>query len=890
MKLFRYWPEALCLAFFIVFSSMASFSSVRQNQLETTFNDLALFESLLAQHKLQLLNASYSDQLHYDNFAQLQSQIELNLDTLELDEQLKQLVENYSDLSINYIQLITMLKTSTRLTTAHQDILNLALTNRIDDVRVLLYRYLNAPTDSLAADIQTLLVDDEALYQVDNAGGIQVNRLPKYWQLFKLHVLFIIENMEQTAQYRQQVIAIPVVEQTIERIKQQHLLINTNKTNRLVGIFGVIISLFMVMLVALKRQKSALRNTSEAYKNAVEVKSQFLANMSHEIRTPMTGIIGLVELCLQTELNEEQKYYLEKVDFSAKSLLTIINDILDFSKIESGQLAIENVTINHLKLIDNLNVMLGRTAEEKGVELIYDINPNMPAFIIGDPVRLGQILLNLLSNAVKFTEVGHVLLRGSVVKIADLPKEHQLQSLAQNEEQSAEDNEQTPADAYCLLYQVIDTGIGLTNEQQNKLFRRFSQADDTTTRRYGGTGLGLAICKLLTELMNGRIWVESEPNKGSTFNVCFPLLAVEDGSKPKDILTNHRGIKVLLLEDNLITQQVIAKMTQRLGAEIDVANHVAMATDLCLKKDYDVALVDWNLKAESGLEFIAAINKRQCQPKHVVVCSAYSKAYIEKSAQQPLNVHYLAKPVTLTKLNQMLDLLVDEPFPSQLIAQNLIKQVINEPAQTVANEVNTRQQAVASTIDNKEVAISEQSFVPSAKHIAKQEQAEQGTTGDSQLNNADSSHQPVENQPEKMAASQGGITETKTEKNAEINAPKVLLVEDNKINQIVAVKLLKSLGLDVDVANDGAEAITKVEQHDYPVVLMDIQMPVMDGMEATIALRKNYCSEQLKIIALTANITEEEIVYYRDIGMNGHLGKPYEIGKIRKRLEQYYDI
>jgi signal transduction histidine kinase/DNA-binding response OmpR family regulator len=776
MKILKYTPEALCLLLFTAFSLMWSYSIRHHDTLRSELNVLVSLESLIPQHQIQLLNANFSDQLHYDSFAQLQSQIENTLFELEKDVELKNLLNGYIKTSLNYIQLVTMLKTSKRLVSKVEPIPNSELSQLMGVIRSNIFSFITSSHGVTQSEIYALIesadiFNNDAVYQ-------------KWWQPYKLHTIFIMDNVDRTAKYRQQLINLPVITKTITSINNKNQEIRRAQKKKFLWGFGSVLSILFIFMIILKRQQQVLRKTSQAYKHAVEVKTQFLANMSHEIRTPMTGIIGLVELCLKTPLNEEQYNYLEKVEFSAKSLLTIINDILDFSKIESGQLLIEKVSVKHHKLIDNLNMMLGRTAEEKNIELIFDLDPNIPSSFIGDPVRLNQILLNLLSNAFKFTEKGHVILRTSVMfdERFDNPNR--------------------------ILYQIEDTGIGLSPEQASKLFQRFAQADESTTRKYGGTGLGLAISKLLVDLMHGEIWIDSCLGKGSIFNVSFPLIEDKELEEPH-LINQHKGTRILLLEDNEITQYVIEKMASYLDVTLDITSTVDSAKKLCKTTKYDLALVDWNLKEESGLDFISDIINKKYSPSSLVICSAYSKGYIEKHTPVNYELEYLSKPLTLMSFNKAL------------------------------NNYHNQSSELAFDLKNKE-----------------RKKVELSVT-----NNPSS---------ETLEA--------------------ILLVEDNKINQIVAIKLLQSLGLKVDVAEDGEMAIKKIKQGNYSVVLMDIQMPIMDGKEATIELRKTYNHQALKIIALTANITEEEVSYYKDIGMDGHLGKPYELSKIKEVLSEYFQL
>jgi signal transduction histidine kinase/DNA-binding response OmpR family regulator len=786
-----------------------SHSTRKHEQLIYQLDDLVLLQSVIPQHQVQLLNANFNDQLHYDNFAQLQSQIESILYTKSIEPELKNLLENYTRISLSYIQLVSMFKTSQKLLSVDQKKQHPQLSLLLSQIKVMLFDFITSPNKKIKSEIYILTSTIDK--KIKDPSHL------KYWQLFKLHLLYILDNYEKTAGYRQQLMNMSVTDKTISAIGQQHQKVDTAQYNRFISGFCSLLAIFMIFIIIMKRQQHTLQKTSKAHQNALKVKTQFLANMSHEIRTPMTGIIGLVELCLQTELNDEQRNYLGKVQFSATSLLTIINDILDFSKIESGQLAIESVPFEHHKVIDNINVMLGRIAEDKNIELIFDLDPKTPPVMIGDPVRLSQILLNLLSNAVKFTDVGHVILKSKLIK-------------------DDEDGEYSR-----ISYQIEDTGIGLTPEQQSKLFKRFSQADESTTRKYGGTGLGLAICKLLVDIMKGEVGVTSQLGKGSIFNVSLPLI---EGEKPEQLIveslcdTKYKDIRLLLIEDNEITQCVISKMADYFGVEIDVTSTIGGAKSLCQKNKYDIALVDWNLKSESGLDFITDIIKQSYCPSLLVVCSAYSKSYIEQYSTFDFDVNYLAKPLTLMSLSKTLDLYLT---PESGDIDN-------------SNDIFHDNSDVKTSTTNKNLT---------------DKQSQRPQLNPSPVNNYSETPASVDNCIDKQT---------------------VLLVEDNKINQLVATKLLENLGLKVDIAEDGRQAIESITAGNYSVVLMDIQMPVMDGIEATIELRKTYTHEQLQIIALTANVTSEAIDHYKEIGMNGHLGKPYEITRIQDVLEPYFDL
>ncbi|MDO6717977.1 response regulator [Psychrosphaera sp. 1_MG-2023] len=770
MSIFKYLPEALCLCLLAYFANNGSQAYLDSQHLNVNLEKLKTLEMLLPKHQIQLLNVNFSDQVHYDRFAQLDSQIEQAAKDLENKTQLQTLIRNYSSGTSKYIQLVTMFKTSLRLISGYETSAFVVTNSVIQQGKIDVFNFLNNPTSRLQQAIMTRLNSFDSTQ-------LTLSEL-NHWNLFRLHSLFVLENYQQSATQRQHLINLPIISNVNKAVETEYFNITRSQRTLITATSASILCLLLLLIIVLKRQQMKLRQTSESLEHAVEIKSQFLANMSHEIRTPMTGIIGLIELTLKTTLTPQQRAYLEKIDFSANALLTIINDILDFSKIESGQLSIENITFDHIKLFDSLNIMLGRVAEDKAIELIFDISPDVPKTITGDPVRVNQILLNLMSNAVKFTEHGHVILHVNLAQYDD-------------------------KDWIC--YQIEDTGIGLSTEQQLRLFKRFSQADHSTTRKYGGTGLGLAIAKLLVELMGGRIWVESELGSGSKFNVALPLIELKSKIEPDSL----PGLQMLLIEDYEVTQIVISKMANHFKVDVDIATTISEALTLVEKNHYDLALVDWNLKGESGLDFIVAMENHANRPDLLVICSAYSKEYIENHANVAFTGLFLPKPVTMESLYQILK---------------------------IAKEKNH----------------SELDFIGKSNQLVKEVPNNQTTV--SKL------------------------------------IQKILLVEDNKINQIVAMNLLQSLGLTVDLAENGKEALEAIEKYAYRVVLMDVQMPVMDGIETTKVLRQTYEFDELIIVALTANVTEEEVIYYQKIGMNAHLGKPYELDKIQILLSKYYQL
>lgn len=574
------------------------------------------------------------------------------------------------------------------------------------------------------------------------------------WGVITLFAMFLVERYSRTSQKMKN--ALQQQNESLETTVQTRTLELTEK------------------LDIIQQQNSQLETARDVAEAATKAKSQFLATMSHEIRTPMNGVIGMTELMLETPLDTAQQEYIKTIQQSGDALLVIINDILDFSKIESNMLELENIDFNLWDFVECVIELFRTMTKEKGLELSYHIDERVPHTISTDMNRLRQVLVNLINNAIKFTHQGLISL------------------LIENDTDDR------------IKFTVKDTGIGISPQALVNLFQPFTQADSSTTRKYGGTGLGLTISKKIIEFMGGDIYVNSEENRGSEFIFTIkPIASVMEAECSDKYKELFKDKNILIVDDNDVNLKCLTRICGIWHMNTIGFDHPQKAFDYLTQKspEFDLALLDYNMPEFNGIDLARKIHSL-AQYQGLPMSLLSSSDVLEDPCELHKHfLHHMTKPL---KKQQMATII------SQLLGQN------------------------------KKDDVKRKFLISDSQHT-------------------DFSH------------------------------VKVLLVEDNLVNQKVASGILKKLGIGVDVAQNGLEAVKKAQENSYQLIFMDMQMPVMDGITATNEIRKLILENQPTIIAMTANTSHEDKEKCIQAGMDDFISKPFKLNKVESVLYQWFD-